>query len=184
MIMDFDTPAAAMRDMAAIHPRQVSYRAPKAAQGDQVLEPRVENGVKVFDLEASVIRWQILDDVYVDAYAFNRQVPGPRLRLVEGDRVRVNLRNALPESTTVHWHGLVVPNEMDGPTNITQKPVPPGGSYTYEYTVQQSGTFFYHTHDHADRQQAFGLYGALLIEPRGITNPAPIWTTRSSSRNG
>jgi FtsP/CotA-like multicopper oxidase with cupredoxin domain len=171
MIMDFDTPAAAMRDMAAIHPRQVSYRAPIAAQGDQVLEPRVENGVKVFDLEASVIRWQILDDVYVDAYAFNRQVPGPRLRLVEGDRVRINLRNALPESTTVHWHGLVVPNEMDGPANITQKPVPPGGSYTYEYTVQQSGTFFYHTHDHADRQQAFGLYGALLIEPRGHNEP-------------
>ena len=171
MIMDFDTPAAAMRDMAAIHPRQVSYRAPIAAQGDQVLEPRVENGVKVFDLEASVIRWQILDDVYVDAYAFNRQVPGPRLRLVEGDRVRINLRNALPESTTVHWHGLVVPNEMDGPAKITQNPVPPGGSYTYEYTVQQSGTFFYHTHDHADRQQAFGLYGALLIEPRGHNEP-------------
>jgi len=169
MIMDFDTPAAAMRDMSAIHPRQVAYRAGKDARGDTVLEARIENGVKVFDIEASVIRWTILDGVEVDAYAFNRLVPGPRLQLVEGDRVRINFRNALPESTTVHWHGLIVPNEMDGPAEITQKPVPPGGSYRYEYTVQQSGTFFYHTHDHADRQQAFGLYGALLIEPRGST---------------
>jgi hypothetical protein len=171
MIMDFDTPAAAMRDMAAIHPRQVAYRAGRDARGDQVLEPRIENGVKVFDIEASVIRWTILDGVEVDAYAFNRQVPGPRLQLVDGDRVRINFRNALPESTTVHWHGLIVPNEMDGPADITQKPVPPGGTYRYEYTVQQSGTFFYHTHDHADRQQAFGLYGALLIEPRVSGEP-------------
>jgi len=171
MIMDFDTPAAAMRDMSAIHPRQVAYRAGKDARGDTVLEARIENGVKVFDIEASVIRWTILDGVEVDAYAFNRLVPGPRLQLVEGDRVRINFRNALPESTTVHWHGLIVPNEMDGPAEITQKPVPSGGSYRYEYTVQQSGTFFYHTHDHADRQQAFGLYGALLIEPRGSTEP-------------
>ncbi len=171
MIMDFDTPAAAMRDMSAIHPRQVAYRAGKDARGDTVLEARIENGVKVFDIEASVIRWTILDGVEVDAYAFNRLVPGPRLQLVEGDRVRINFRNALPESTTVHWHGLIVPNEMDGPAEITQKPVPPGGSYRYEYMVQQSGTFFYHTHDHADRQQAFGLYGALLIEPRGSTEP-------------
>ena len=171
MIMDFDTPAAAMRDMSAIHPRQVAYQAGKDARGDTVLEARIENGVKVFDIEASVIRWTILDGVEVDAYAFNRLVPGPRLQLVEGDRVRINFRNALPESTTVHWHGLIVPNEMDGPAEITQKAVPPGGSYRYEYTVQQSGTFFYHTHDHADRQQAFGLYGALLIEPRGSTEP-------------
>jgi len=171
MIMDFDTPAAAMRDMSAIHPRQVAYQAGKDARGDTVLEARIENGVKVFDIEASVIRWTILDGVEVDAYAFNRLVPGPRLQLVEGDRVRINFRNALPESTTVHWHGLIVPNEMDGPAEIIQKPVPSGGSYRYEYTVQQSGTFFYHTHDHADRQQAFGLYGALLIEPRGSTEP-------------
>ena len=170
-IMTFDTPAAAMREMSAILPRQVVHRAPRDARGDQPLAPRVENGVKVFDLETSVIRWHILDDVYVDAYAFNRQVPGPRLNLVEGDRVRINLRNTLPESTTVHWHGLVVPNEMDGPANITQAPIPPGGTFVYEYTVTQSGTYFYHTHDHADRQQAFGLYGALLIAPRRGNEP-------------
>jgi manganese oxidase len=166
MVMDFDTPADAMRDMGAIHPRHISYTAPVGARGDQVLQPRVDNGVKVFDLEASVVRWHILDDVYVDAYTFDRQVPGPRLQLTQGDRVRINFRNALPESTTVHWHGLIVPNEMDGPAEITQKPVEPGGSYTYEFTVAQAGTYFYHTHDHPDRQQSFGLYGALIIAPR------------------
>ena len=171
MTMYFDTPAAAMREMAAILPRHVGHRAPSDARGDQPLEPRIENAVKVFDLNASVIRWHILDDVYVDAYAFNRQLPGPRLRLVQGDRVRINFRNTLPESTTVHWHGLVVPNEMDGPAKITQAPIPPGGTYVYEYTVEQAGTFFYHTHDHADRQQAFGLYGALIIEPRDRREP-------------
>ena len=167
MIMGFDTPGDAMRDMSAIHPRHVAHRATREARGDQPLTPRIEGGVKVFDLEAGVVRWNILDDVTVDAYAFNRQIPGPRLQLVQGDRVRINVRNTLPESTTVHWHGLVVPNEMDGPANVTQRPIPPGGTYVYEYVVEQAGTFFYHTHDHADRQQAFGLYGALLIAPRG-----------------
>ena len=173
MIMNFDTPAAAMRDMGALHPRHVSYTAPVSVHGDQVLHPRIEQGVKVFDLEASVVRWHILDDVYVDAYAFNRQVPGPRLQLMQGDTVRINFHNTLPESTTVHWHGLIVPNEMDGPAEITQEPVKPGGTYTYEFTVAQAGTYFYHTHDHADRQQSFGLYGALIIAPRDPATETP-----------
>lgn len=166
MINTFDLPGEAMKDMAAVKPRQVAYKAPADAKGDQVLEPRVENGVKVFDLEASIIRWNILPDVAVEAYAYNHQVPGPRLQVTEGDRVRINFHNALPESTTVHWHGLIVPNEMDGPAKVTQDPVPPGGSYTYEFDVGQSGTYFYHSHDHPDRQQALGLYGALLIAPK------------------
>lgn len=166
MIMTFDTPGGAMKEMAAVNPRQVVYKAPADARGDNILEPRIENGVKVFDIEASIIRWNILPDVSVEAYVYNRQVPGPRLQLTEGDHVRINFRNGLPESTTVHWHGLIVPNEMDGPAKITQPPVAPGGQYTYEFTVGQSGTYFYHSHDHPDRQQGLGLYGALLIAPR------------------
>jgi hypothetical protein len=172
MIMNFDTPAAAMRDMAAVHPRHISYTAPVEDRGDRVLEPRIEQGIKVFDLEASVIRWHILPDIYVDAYAFNRQVPGPRLQITQGDKVKIQFRNALPESTTIHWHGLIVPNEMDGPADITQAPVKPGGMYTYEFTASQAGTFFYHSHDHPDRQQGVGLYGALIIAPRAeISEP-------------
>jgi FtsP/CotA-like multicopper oxidase with cupredoxin domain len=166
MINTFDLPAEAMKDMAAVPPRQVVYKAPADAKGDQPLSPRMENGTKVFDIEASVIRWNILPDVSVEAYAYNHQVPGPRLQLTEGDHVRINFKNNLPESSTIHWHGLIVPNEMDGPAEITQKPVPPGGTYTYEFTVGQSGTYFYHSHDHPDRQQALGLYGAVLIAPK------------------
>lgn len=102
----------------------------------------------------------------MEAYAYNRQVPRPRLALTEGDRVRINFRNRLPESTTVHWHGLIVPNQMDGPAKITQRPIESGQEFTYEFAVGQSGTYFYHSHDHPDRQQALGLYGALLIAPK------------------
>lgn len=166
MIMLRDTPGGAMRDMSAIDPRKVSYTAPVNAQGDQTLQPRVENGVKVFDLTTSVIKWSILPNKQVMAYAFNQQVPGPRIRVTEGDRVRINVTNNLPESTTVHWHGLIVPNNMDGPAFVTQAPIEPGQTFTYEYTTQQAGTYFYHTHDNADRQQTLGLYGALIIDPK------------------
>jgi FtsP/CotA-like multicopper oxidase with cupredoxin domain len=166
MIMTHDMPAEAMKDMAAIDPRDVSYTAPSDARGAQVLEPRIEDGVKVFDLDLSVIEWSILPDVQVMAYAINRQVPGPTIRVTEGDRIRMVVTNHLPESTTLHWHGLIVPNDMDGPAMITQEPIKPGETFTYEFTTEQYGTYFYHSHDHIDRQQALGLYGALIIDPK------------------
>jgi FtsP/CotA-like multicopper oxidase with cupredoxin domain len=169
MIQTRDTPAEAMRDMAAVDLRHVAYTAPADARGDQLLQPRLENGVKVFDLDVSVIRWNILPSDRVAAYAFNGQVPGPRIRVSEGDRVRLNVTNSLPEPTSVHWHGLILPNVMDGPAEITQEPIEPGGSYTYEFTAQQRGTFFYHSHAAPDRQQALGMYGALIIDPRDPT---------------
>lgn len=174
MVSSRDTPAQAMRDMSAVDPSTVSYRAPADARGDQPLEARMENGVKVYDLETSVIEWNILDYERVMAYAFNRQVPGPRITLTQGDRVRFNVTNRLPVPTTVHWHGLVVPNNMDGPAEITQEPIPPGSSFAYEFNVQQAGTFFYHSHTRVDRQQALGLYGALIIEPKDQSAP-PAW---------
>ncbi len=131
-----------------------------------VLEPRIENGVKVFNLEVSVIRWHILPNVTVDAFAYNGQIPGPRIRVTQGDHVRIVVHSQLPESTTVHWHGLVLPNKMDGPAFITQDPIRTGDSYNYEFTADQAGTFFYHSHDHPDRQQGLGLYGAFIIDPR------------------
>ncbi|UDF33263.1 UNVERIFIED_ORG: multicopper oxidase domain-containing protein (plasmid) [Roseateles sp. XES5] len=173
MIMTFDTPGDAMRDMAAIDPRLVDFNAPATASGGQVLQPRMEGDVKVFDLTASVISWSILPGETVEAYAYNNQVPGPTLRIVEGDKVRINVTNRLPESTTVHWHGLILPNEMDGPAHITQEPIQPGQTFTYEYTVEQAGTYFYHTHDHVDRQQSLGLYGALIIDPKDPAEAIP-----------
>jgi FtsP/CotA-like multicopper oxidase with cupredoxin domain len=165
MIMTRDMPAQGMRDMAAVDPDDLTYRAPVDARGDQPLEPKMDGEVKVFELDAAAIEWNILDYERVMAYAFNNQVPGPRIRVTEGERVRLIVTNRLPEPTTVHWHGLILPNAMDGPAEITQEPIAPGDSYTYEFTTQQAGTFFYHSHSDVDRQQALGLYGALIIDP-------------------
>ncbi|TGP21807.1 MULTISPECIES: DUF4396 domain-containing protein [unclassified Mesorhizobium] len=169
MIMDRDTPADAMRDMAAADPRLVTASYDLAAKGDQELPFRMENGVKVFELRPSVVRWQILPDVAVDTYAYNGQIPGPRIHIRQGDRVRIDVTNGLPEETTVHWHGLILPNQMDGPAEITQAPIEPGRTYSYEFTVTQHGTYFYHPHAKPDRTQALGLYGALIVDP---ANPA------------
>ncbi len=171
MPMRRDLPPAAMRDMAAVDPGSVRIQAAADARGDRLLEARVDGGVKVYELEAAVTGWNILPYVRVAAYAFNGQVPGPRIRITQGDRVRFVVRNSLPEPTTVHWHGLIVPNAMDGPADITQTPIPPGGSFTYEFTAVQAGTFFYHSHTNPDRQQALGLYGALIIDPK---EPSPL----------
>jgi FtsP/CotA-like multicopper oxidase with cupredoxin domain len=122
----------------------------------------------VFEVTASVIRWSILPDVTVDAYAYNGRIPGPRIHLREGDHVRINVHNKLPEKTTVHWHGLIVQNAMDGPADITQAPIESGDFYTYEFTVKQHGTYLYHPHASSDRTQALGLYGALIIDPANI----------------
>jgi len=166
MPMRRDLSAASMRDMSAADVHAIRYEAPRDTRGDQPLTPRVEGGVKVFELETAVIGWNILPSVRVTAFAFNAQVPGPRIRVTEGDRLRLIVRNTLPEPTTVHWHGLIVPNAMDGPAQITQPPILPGGSYTYEFEAKQVGTFFYHSHLEPDRQQGLGMYGALIVDPR------------------
>lgn len=173
MIMTQETSAEAMRDMAAVDPRDVSAKYDLSQRGAHILEPRMENGVKVFDLDTSVIRWQILPKTFVNAYAFNGQVPGPTLRFRQGDRVRINVTNRLPETTTVHWHGLVLPNVMDGAAHVTQEPIKNGDIYRYEFTAVQSGTYFYHSHDHVDRQQTLGLYGALIIDPANPADEVP-----------
>jgi len=185
MVMVHDTAAESMRDMAAVLPKQVSCRGSKDARGDTVLAPmRVEaDGTKVFRITASVIQWNILDGVAVDAYAYNGQIPGPRLALTQGDKVRIQFHNGLPESSTIYWRGLVVPNEMDSPTTITQPPVPPSGDYAF--TVEQSGTYFYNSHDHPDRQQGLGLYGAIIVAPRDAAQEVRAdMSTRSSFKNG
>jgi FtsP/CotA-like multicopper oxidase with cupredoxin domain len=165
MIMSADTSADAMRDMAAVDPHEVSGDAPSAARGDQPLPARLVNGAKVFDLTVAVTGWHILPDRRVEAYAVNGQVPGPRLRVTQGDRVRVNVRNDLPDPTSIHWHGLILPNAMDGAADITQPAIEPGSTYTYEFTARQQGSYFYHSHAAADRQQSLGLYGALIVDP-------------------
>jgi manganese oxidase len=168
MVMDRDTPADAMRDMSYADPRKVTASYDLNVRGDQELGFRLENAVKIFELTPSVIRWTILPGVTVDAYAYNGEIPGPRIHIKQGDRVRIVVTNRLPEETTIHWHGLILPNNMDGPAQITQPAIRPGERYTYEFTATQHGTYFYHPHAKPDRTQALGLYGALIIDPSDV----------------
>ncbi len=105
------------------------------------------------------------------AFAYNGTVPGPQLRVTQGDRVRVTLVNRLPVATTLHWHGIRVPNAEDGVAGITQDAVAPGASFTYEFVAQDAGTFWYHSHQDTGNQIPAGLFGALVVDPPG--GPAP-----------
>lgn len=104
-----------------------------AARGGQILSHTVENGVWVFNLAAKPVRWAILPDTRVTAWTYNGVVAGPELRVPYGQRVRILVKNDLPDATTVHWHGIDVPNAMDGVPGITQEPIAPGGTFTYEF---------------------------------------------------
>jgi FtsP/CotA-like multicopper oxidase with cupredoxin domain len=156
-------------DMAPVEVSGVPAAGPEA-RGGQPLQPTIRDGVKEFALTTSVVRWHILPEVEVGAYAYNGQVPGPTIRVQPNERVRMRVRNALPEATTVHWHGLILQVEQDGVPELSHPPIPPGGEHVYEFDVPDTpGTYFYHTHFAADRQQPLGLYGALIID-----GPAPV----------
>lgn len=135
--------------------------------GLQELAYKMDNGTKVFTLTAAPVRWPILKDTTVTAWAYNGMVPGPLIRATNGDRVRILVKNDLPEPTTIHWHGIQVPNNMDGIPDETQKPIQPGESFTYEFVAKPAGTYWYHSHFNSDKQISVGLSGAFVIDPIG-----------------
>lgn len=124
------------------------------------------NQVREFKLEAKKGRWQLVSGVETDAYTFNGTVPGPTIRAMEGDMIRVILKNSLPEETSIHWHGLHVPNKMDGVPSFTQNAVKPGETFTYEFVANHAGTYMYHSHFNSIEQIDKGLYGLLIIDPQ------------------
>ena len=136
------------------------------SEGGQPLEYRVEDGVKVFELTTKAVQWMILEGVTITAFTYNGTVPGPMIRVTEGDRVRVIVRNELPVPTTIHWHGVEVPNAMDGVPGVTQDPIQPGETFTYGFTAKPAGTFMYHSHYESDRQVVAGLYAPFIIDPK------------------
>jgi len=140
--------------------------AASADQGGQPLNFRLEEDVKVFELTAQAVKWTLTDGVEATAYTYNGTVPGPMIRVTEGDRVRVIVKNELPEPTTIHWHGVEVPNAMDGVPGVTQDPIQPGATFTYEFTAQPAGTFMYHSHYDGDVQVGAGLYAPFIIDPK------------------
>jgi multicopper oxidase len=120
--------------------------------------------VREFKLNASIATVDLGTGKTFKTWTYNGQLPGPEIRVKEGETLRVVLKNYLPGGTTVHWHGLPVPNKMDGIPNITQSPIQPGQSFIYEFKAAPPGTYIYHTH--ASYQLDQGLYGALVIEPK------------------
>ena len=136
-------------------------------QGNVPLAPKVVDGVKVFDLTIEEI------DHLIDAkrepiagLGYNGTWPGPRLTVVEGERVRATFTNRLHETTGVHFHGQRLPNNMDGVPHITQDPIRPGESFTYEFTARTPGSHMYHSHHNATDQVGRGLLGAFIVEPK------------------
>ena len=161
------TPREKADQMDAMHEKGVkAFPAKTGGKGNLLLQPRLEKGVKVYDLTCEEIQWEVEPGRQVKAWAYNGQVPGPQIRVREGDRVRVNLTNNLPESTAIHFHGLELPNDQDGVPFITQPPVKPGASYTYEFTVPNAGSHMYHSHHNAAIQVGLGLLGAFIVEPK------------------
>ena len=128
------------------------------------------SGAKEFHLVADVVRTEFMPGRQVDAWGFNGSVPGPTIEIDEGDHIRIVFENRLPEMTTVHWHGLELPLDMDGVPGISMDPVPPGGRFVYEFKVHQHGTFFYHSH--FPMQEMLGMIGFFIIHPRERYEPA------------
>jgi FtsP/CotA-like multicopper oxidase with cupredoxin domain len=129
----------------------------------------LDGSTKVFRLRAEPVKRKIAPFKTIDAWGYNGSCPGPTIQITQGDRVRIIVENALPESTSMHWHGLEVPIEQDGVPFISQKPIPPGGTYTYEFNVHQEGTFFYHAH--SAMQEMIGLLGLFISHPQNSYAP-------------
>ncbi len=159
------TDGHAMSAHAVSHADQVAM----ALRGNQPLEPKVLDGVKVFELTAQVVQWEVAPGEFVEAYAYNGTVPGPLLRVTEGDTIRIVLKNELPEPTILHVHGPRLPNSQDGVPDVTQPVVQPGETFTYQFEVHPFGTFMYHTHHNSMIQESKGLYGILQVDPKNFT---------------
>jgi manganese oxidase len=130
-------------------------------------DPKVENGVKVFELTVDRITHKIdAQKAPIDALGFNGTWPGPRIDVVEGDRLRAVFTNKLDESTGIHFHGQQLPNNMDGVPHITQDPIQPGASFAYEFTAKTTGSHMYHSHHNATDQVGRGLLGAFIVHPK------------------
>lgn len=166
-------PAAASPDQQAMSWQEMDsmmlevakkFPAATSGTGNSILEPILSpDGFKEFHLTASIIKWEVEPGKFVDGWAYNGEIPGPILQVYVGDKVRIVLQNDLPESTTLHLHGVRVPNAMDGVDPYTQDPIPPDGSFDYEFTALEPSVGMYHSHHNAQVQVPNGLAGALLI---------------------
>ncbi|HEV2122080.1 MAG TPA: multicopper oxidase domain-containing protein, partial [Chloroflexota bacterium] len=140
--------------------------AAQQTQTRQALVDQSEPQTREFELVAEELDWEIMPGVVTRAWGYNGQTPGPEMRVREGDTVRVTLRNTLPVPTTIHWHGIHLRPEMDGPAGLNQAAVAPGDTFVYEFIATPGGTRWYHSHADPALQVPMGLYGPLIVEPR------------------
>jgi manganese oxidase len=127
---------------------------------------KMVDGVKVFHLIAEPVQNEFAPGLVGDCWGYNGTTPGPTIEVVEGDRVRIYVSNRLPEPTSVHWHGILLPSGMDGVAGLTQQPIKPGQTFKYEFTLRQHGTHMYHPHFDEMTQMALGMQGLFIIHPR------------------
>ncbi len=131
----------------------------------------IVDGVKVYHLIAHEVDHEFTPGLRAQCWGYNGSVPGPTIEAVEGDRVRIYVTNRLPAPTTVHWHGILLPNGMDGVSGLTQPSIEPGQTFVYEFTLRQHGTYMYHSHHNTMVQEGLGLTGMFIIHPRQSQRP-------------
>jgi hypothetical protein len=126
----------------------------------------MNNGVKEFHLVAEPVVREMSPGMKAHLWGYNGQSPGPTIEAVEGDRVRIFVTNKLPEPTSIHWHGMLLPNGMDGVSGLTQPPIGEGKTFVYEFELLKSGTFMYHPHADEMTQMAMGMMGMFIVHPK------------------
>ncbi|MDB5962835.1 MAG: copper oxidase, partial [Massilia sp.] len=127
---------------------------------------RMKDNVKEFHLVAEPVVREVAPGMKANMWGYNGQSPGPTIEVVEGDRVRIFVTNKLPEHTSVHWHGQILPNGMDGVTGLTQPGIAPGKTFMYEFVARHAGTFMYHPHADEMAQMAMGMMGFWITHPK------------------
>jgi manganese oxidase len=131
----------------------------------------MKDGVKEFQLIAEPVSREFAPGMTVKCWGYNGLTPGPTIEAVEGDRVRILVTNRLPEATSIHWHGILLPNGMDGVSGLNQPAIRPGETFAYEFTLRQNGTQMYHPHADEMLQMAVGMMGLFVIHPREPHDP-------------
>jgi manganese oxidase len=143
---------------------------PVVTPNGSTLPWRLDHGVKEFRLVAEPIKREFAEGMVANCWGYNGETPGPTIEAVEGDRVRLLVTNKLPERTSVHWHGALLPNAMDGVAGLNQPHIEPGETYAYEFTLRQHGTLMYHPHSDEMVQMALGMMGFFVVHPRRREN--------------
>jgi len=144
---------------------------PVITPNGETLDWRIVDGRKVGHLVVEEIDHEFAPGLRAKCWGYNGRTSGPTIEAVEGDRLRIYVTNRLIAPTTIHWHGVLVPNGMDGVTGLNQRPIPPGETFKYEFTLRQFGTHMYHSHFDEMTQQAMGLMGMFIIHPRKPAGP-------------